>query len=142
LDSSDSEFSRTLGIFATNVLNHCFSNCRNIFVRRFDKRTNRHGAFWTLMIGTGLGVLAFVLQTFQIIHIHYTLSVGIMVGISAIIFEVISRLSPAPTSQEINQLTYYKGLEDDDEILPLYLNYKLHRAILMVLIFVILIWLR
>jgi solute:Na+ symporter, SSS family len=107
----------------------------------FDKRTNRHGAFWTLMIGTGLGVLAFILQTMNIIHIHYTLSVGIMVGISAVIFEVVSRLTPAPTSLEINQLTYYKGLEDDDEILPWYLNYKLHMAILVALIFMILIWL-
>jgi solute:Na+ symporter, SSS family len=107
----------------------------------FDKRTNRHGAFWTLMIGTGLGVLAFILQTKEIIHIHYTISVGIMVGISAIIFEVVSRLTPAPTSAEITQLTYYKGLEDDDEKVAWHLNYKLHMAVLVFLIFVILIWL-
>jgi solute:Na+ symporter, SSS family len=107
----------------------------------FDKRTNRHGAFWTLMIGTGLGVLAFILQTKEIINIHYTISVGIMVGISAIIFEVVSRLTPAPTSAEITQLTYYKGLEDDDEKVAWHLNYKLHMAVLVFLIFVILIWL-
>jgi solute:Na+ symporter, SSS family len=107
----------------------------------FDKRTNRHGAFWTLMIGTILGILAFILQTFKIINIHYSINVGIMVAISAVIFELVSRATPAPNATELKGLTYYKGLEDDDEVLPWYQNYKIHMAVLVVLIFAILIWL-
>jgi hypothetical protein len=73
--------------------------------------------------------------------LHYTLGVGLMVAISAVIFEVVSRLTPAPTMAEINHLTYDKTLSDDDENMPWHLNYKNQMALLSVLILMILIWL-
>jgi solute:Na+ symporter, SSS family len=107
----------------------------------FDKRTNRHGAFWTLVLGTGMGAALFVFQTLGWVKLHYTLGVGLMVAISAVIFEVVSRLTPAPTMAEINHLTYDKTLSDDDENMPWHLNYKNQMALLSVLILMILIWL-
>jgi hypothetical protein len=49
------------------------------------------------------------------VKIHYTLGVG---GSKYLIFEVISRMTPAPTSAEINNLTYNDTLTDDDEKMP------------------------
>jgi solute:Na+ symporter, SSS family len=107
----------------------------------FDKRTNRHGAFWTLIIGTILGIISFVMKVKGLHNIHYTINVGIMIIICAILFEGISRLTPAPTILETNNLTYHKGSENDDEKVAWHLNYKLHMGILVGLIFIILIWL-
>jgi solute:Na+ symporter, SSS family len=107
----------------------------------FDKRTNRHGAIWTLLLGTTLGVITFILRINGTLNLHYTLNVGLMVVISAIVFEVVSRLTPEPTSVETDNLTYFKGLEVDDEIVPWYQNYRFHIVIMTILIFTILIWL-
>ena len=101
----------------------------------FYKRGNADGAFWTLMLGTGVGILLFVLSQFDLWHVHYTINVGLMVGFSTIVFIVVSNLTPPPTEAQIEAFTYRKGLISDGmEGLPWYLDYRFHMVVLLALI--------
>lgn len=108
----------------------------------FYKRGNGDGAFWTLVLGTLLGVLAFVLGELDLWSLHYTINVGLMVAISTVIFIVVSNMTPPPTPEQIKYLTYEKGIiSQDTEGLPWYKNYINQMMLLVLLIFSILIWL-
>ncbi len=108
----------------------------------FYKRANGDGAFWTLMGGTALGILLFVLGELDLWHVHYTMNVGILFIVSTIIFIVISSMTPAPDQSQIEGLTYDPANIDlETEHLPWYLNYKYQMIALAALIFGILIWL-
>ena len=105
----------------------------------FYKRGNGHGAFWTLLVGTGLGVLLFILGELGLWNLHYTMNVGLMVLVSTIVFLVVSLLTPAPDPEQIIGYTYRKGLiEAGMEDKPLYLDYRFHMFFLVALIGVIL----
>lgn len=106
----------------------------------FYKRGNGHGAFWTLMIGTGIGVLLFVLGEMDIWNLHYTMNVGVMIAISTIVFIVVSQLTAPPSKDQIELLTYRKGLISDGmDGVPWYLDYRFHMVLLVLLIGYILI---
>ncbi len=108
----------------------------------FYKRGNGHGAFWTLVLGTLAGILLFVLEQFDLWHLHYTINVGLMVLLSTVIFIVVSLLTPAPDAEKIRSLTYKKELiMEGFTNVPWYLNYINHIIILVLLITGILIWL-
>ncbi len=108
----------------------------------FYKRGNGHGAFWTLVIGTAAGVLAFILGEMGIWTLHYTINVGVMFFLSTIIFIVVSNLTPQPTGEQLDQLTFKKVyISEGTEGMPWYLNYKYMMVVLAGLIFTILYWL-
>jgi len=108
----------------------------------FYKRGNGHGAFWTLLIGTSLGVFTFLLREFGVWNLHYTINVGLMVAISTIIFIVVSKMTPAPVASQIDQLTFNKAyIREGVEGMPWYKNYLNQMVVLALLIFGILIWL-
>jgi len=108
----------------------------------FYKRGNGAGAFWTLVLGTLAGVTLFVLEQFDLWHLHYTMNVGLMVLLCIIIFVVVSQLTPAPEAEKIKPLTYRSGLikEGFDDV-PWYKNYLYQTVLLALTIFGILIWL-
>jgi len=81
----------------------------------FYKRGNGAGAFWTLVGGTALGVLLFVLGQVDVWPFHFTTNVGLMVAVSTVIFVVVSEATPAPDAAEIAELVYRPGLLDADE---------------------------
>lgn len=81
----------------------------------FYKRGNGAGAFWTLVGGTALGVLLFVLGQVDVWPFHFTTNVGLMVAVSTVIFVVVSEATPAPEAAEIAELVYRPGLLDTDE---------------------------
>lgn len=81
----------------------------------FYKRGNGAGAFWTLVGGTALGVLLFVLGQVDVWPFHFTTNVGLMVAVSTVIFVVVSEATPAPEAAEIAELVYRPGLLDADE---------------------------
>ena len=101
----------------------------------FFKRGNGHGAFWTLVLGTLIGVLLFILGEMDLWHLHYTVNVGLMVLISTVIFIAVSLMTPPPTAENVELLTFRKELiMDGMEDLPWYQDYRLHMALLVALI--------
>ena len=105
----------------------------------FYKRGNGDGAFWTLVGGTGIGILLFALGEMDIWKLHYTNNVGISIAVSALIFFVVSSMTAPPTKDQIEMYTYRKGLIADgfeDEVW--YKDYRTHMVILFALIMYIL----
>lgn len=90
----------------------------------FFKRGNKQGAFWTLILGTLAGIVLFILGQFGYWPLHFTYNVGIMSGVSALIFIGISLATAAPDPKQIEQYTYKKELIMADTAgLPWYKNY-------------------
>ncbi len=105
----------------------------------FYKRGNGPGAFWTLILGTLIGVLLFILGENGMWPLHFTVNVGFMILVCSIIFIVVSQLTPAPSKEQIELLTYRKGLVMDGmEGYPWYQDYRLWMVILFGLIMYIL----
>ncbi len=100
----------------------------------FYKRGNANGAFWTLVIGTLLGVILFVLAQLGIWTLHFTSNVGIMVAISTLVFIVVSNLTPAPSAEVVERLTFRSSLLDvSDEGGSWYNDYRFWIVILILL---------
>ena len=105
----------------------------------FFKRGNGDGAFWTLVLGTAIGILLFILGENEMWPLHFTVNVGFMILVSTLIFVVVSYMTPAPDQEKIKLLTYRKGLVMDGmEGYPWYQDYRLYMVILVALIFYIL----
>ena len=81
----------------------------------FYKRGNGPGAFWTLVLGTGLGVLLFLLGQWEMWPFHFTTNVGLMVAVCTVIFVLVSRATTAPDQAAIADLVYRPGLLAADE---------------------------
>jgi len=115
----------------------------------FYKRGNGDGSFWTLIVGTLIGIILFLLgdknfcsllDSEQIWTYHFTTNVGLMVFVCTIIFIVVSKMTPEPPQDKIAEYTYRKGLMTEGmENMPWYQDYRLHMIILIVLIAIILI---
>ncbi len=106
----------------------------------FYKRGNGDGAFWTLMIGTVIGILFFALQLMGLWDLHFTMTVGITVAISTLIFIIVSRVTAPPSEEAIELYTFKKDLITmGTEGLPWYKNYLYHIGILASSIFILLI---
>ena len=104
----------------------------------FDKKGNAYGAFMTLIIGTLIGIILFVLQQFGLWTIHFTINAGIVVGISTLIFVFLSRISASPDAKIIDELTYKPELiNQDNEKMAWYQNYKTWAWVLFICIVVI-----
>ena len=100
----------------------------------FFKRGNGDGAFWTLVLGTLLGVLLFVLDQLGMWDLHYTINVGLMFGVSTIIFLLVSYGTPPPEAIDIEKYTYHpEQIGADMEGQPWYLDYRFHAVILVLL---------
>ncbi|MGB1448821.1 MAG: sodium:solute symporter [Flavobacteriaceae bacterium] len=101
----------------------------------FDKRGNGYGAFMTLVLGTLLGVLLFMMHQVNVWPIHFIITAGIVVGISALIFMVFSRMAPSPSQEIIDQYTFSKALiNQDNEGVMWYQNYQYWAALLFIFI--------
>ena len=105
----------------------------------FYKRGNGDGAFWTLVIGTLAGVALFILGQIGIWTLHFTINVGIMVGVSTIMFILFSQLSEQPDSEFIKEASYHPSLLNPSEKMPWYLDYRVHSVLLILLMTYVLI---
>ena len=100
-------------------------------VGAFYKRGNGHGAYWTLVLGTGLGILLFILGQFGLWPIHFTISAGIVVFISAVLFVVLSRYAAPPTTEVVRHFTFNRALINQDNVgLAWYQDYRLWAGLL------------
>ncbi len=94
-------------------------------VGTFYPRGNGDGAFWTLVLGTLIGLLMFILGQYDLWPLHYTINVGIAVGLSSIIFIAVSHATPAPDPDQVAKYTYSKDLiQMENEGLPWYQDYR------------------
>lgn len=104
-------------------------------VGAFYKRGNGDGAFWTLLLGTGIGIALFVLDLMGIWPIHYLMNIGIVILLSSIIFVVVSNMTPAPNEEVIQAYTFNKSMINlDNEDLKWYQDYRFHSVFIVFLI--------
>ena len=104
----------------------------------FDKKGNGFGAFMTLLWGTLLGILLFGLQQLGFWSLHFTITAGVVVGVSALIFVVCSRMKAPPTQEVLEQYTYHKELiHQDNETSGWVQNYLLWAGLLLACILVL-----
>ena len=106
----------------------------------FFKRGNGHGSIMTLTLGTAFGILLFVLEQFDLWHLHYTINVGVMLLFSTIVFIWSSYQKPAPDFDRIADLTFKKSLLNEGmEGLPWYKDFKYQAVVLIAVILTVLI---
>lgn len=107
----------------------------------FDKRANGNAAFWTLVIGTILGIAFFALKQVGLWSLHYTYNVGIIFGLSTIIFLIIGRLGEPPSQDVLDRFAFRKDLlASGTEDKPFYLDYRLHALVLLIIVAIIFIY--
>lgn len=100
----------------------------------FYKRGNGDGAFWTLVIGTLLGVVLFLAGEYGYSSLHYTYNVGLMVGVSTLIFIVVSNLTEPPSAEKIEEYTFRRELLSDGmDGVPWYQDYRFHSLLLVII---------
>ena len=106
----------------------------------FYKRGNGHGSFWTLVIGTIVGVLLFILGENGLWPLHFTVNVGFMILVCTAMFVGVSLMTDPPSKEQTELFTYRKGLVMEGmEGYPWYQDYRLYMVILTALILYILI---
>ena len=108
----------------------------------FYKRGNGDGAFWTLVLGTLLGIVLFALAQSGRWPVHYLLTVGIVVGLCTLIFVAISHRSPPPEPAVVQRFTFHRGLIDVENSVPWFQNYLLHSTLLLGLVVLTYLFLR
>ncbi len=97
----------------------------------FFQRGNRHGAIYTLYLGTAISALLVLASQTGYWPLHYTTNVGIMVAISTLIFVIVSLRTPAPDSDKVAPFVYRRALLNDGmEGLPWYQDYRFFAALL------------
>ena len=101
----------------------------------FYKKGNAHGAFMTLILGTVLGITLFILQQLGYWKIHFTITAGIVVLISAILFVIFSNHKTPPTKEVIEKFTFNNSLLSVENLnAKWYENYQLWSLILFIII--------
>ena len=101
----------------------------------FYSRGNGQGAYMTLFLGTILGITFFVFQQLGWWSVHFTVTAGIVVGVSTVLFMVFSNSAPPPTNEVIAHFTFRKELiNQDNEGIVWYQNYKYWALLLFVCI--------
>ncbi len=104
----------------------------------FYSRGNGEGAYMTLCLGTILGITFFVFQQLGWWSLHFTITAGIVVGISALLFIVFSHSAPPPSNEVIENFTFRKELiNQDNEGIVWYQNYKYWALLLFVCIVIL-----
>lgn len=101
----------------------------------FYKRGNGDGAFWTLVLGSLIGVVLFVLGLKEMWPIHFTINVGLVILISSAIFIVISNSTKAPDPEAVAPYVYDSSLiGEDNENVSWYSDYRIQGGILLALV--------
>jgi len=101
----------------------------------FYTRANGTGAFWTLILGTFVGIVLFALGQMGLWPLQFLLNMGLVTAICAVIFVVASNFAPPPTQDVIDRFTYHPRLLSlGNENMPWYLDYRLHSVIVLFLV--------
>lgn len=104
----------------------------------FFKKADGRAAIWTLAFGTLLGVVLFVLEQMGLWSLHYTFNVGIIFGLSTILFLVLGSVGERPSDEVIARFTFNQAhLRAGTEGKPFYLDYRVHAVILLVAVLLV-----
>ncbi len=111
----------------------------------FWARANRHGAFWTFVLGIGLGVIGFYMnEILGVFPIHF-LYAGLVSFIMSIVIHVTVSLLTEPPSPEktaglIWTREFWRQETEDIKGMPIWKNYRFLAAVLFVTTAAIVIW--
>ncbi|MEO1450180.1 MAG: sodium:solute symporter [Bacteroidota bacterium] len=101
----------------------------------FYPRGNGDGAFWTLILGTLIGGVLFLLGQFELWPLHYTINVGLVVLISTGIFMLVSNLTTAPDPEQVAPYIFRKSLiQLENEGVAWYQDYRYQAILLFVMV--------
>ena len=104
----------------------------------FYKRGNAHGAFWTLVLGTVVGLMLFILVQMELWSIHFTINAGIVLLLSTGFFVYFSQRAPAPSSGIVKDYTFSKALlTQENEESTWFQDYRFWAALLLIAIIII-----
>ncbi|TQV74260.1 sodium/solute symporter [Exilibacterium tricleocarpae] len=76
----------------------------------FYPKGNGTGALVTLLLGTALGMVVFILARLEIWTIHFSINVGLMFAVSCVIFVIASRWGGRATAEQLQGLVYHPAL--------------------------------
>ncbi len=112
------------------------------FMGVFYKKAGGRAAIYTLVLGHLIGLGLFVLGQFGYWNLHFTINVGIMFAVSALIFYIAGITEADPDPEKIRLYTYRKGLTKPEGITSIWLDYRLHIVglVLAMLTILILFW--
>ena len=85
-------------------------------VGAFWRRGNGDGAFWALVLGNALGLLALVGRLTGVWPVHFTIDVGILTAVSALIFVAVSLRTAPPDPDVVERTTWRPELLTDPEV--------------------------
>ncbi|MBN2308019.1 MAG: sodium:solute symporter [Candidatus Hydrogenedentes bacterium] len=97
----------------------------------FWKRGNGLAAFATLIIGHVLGAGLFCLGQMGIWTIHFTINVGIMTAVSAAAYVGISLVTAPPAPEKVAACAWTPALAESAGRVAWYKNYRIHSAVLL-----------
>jgi SSS family solute:Na+ symporter len=101
----------------------------------FWKRANRHGAFLTLLVGMGLGVVFFVMNEILVVfEIQFLYAAGVSLVMSLLIFAGVSLWTAPPPAEKTDELTwdvsYWHAETEELKELAWWQNYRYHSILL------------
>lgn len=86
----------------------------------------------TLIIGTALGLILFILSQVGYWPIHFTINAGIVLLLSTLVFIFFSGKAPAPDAAVIDKFTFSRRLVQlDNEEMAWYQDYRFWSALLL-----------
>lgn len=109
----------------------------------FWSRANRHGAFATLLLGVGLGVVFFILnEIIGVFEIQFLYAAGLSLVGSVLILVLVSLATEPPPKEKTDELTwdvsYWHAETEELKELAWWQNYRTHSVLLVITTVVIL----
>ena len=99
----------------------------------FWRRGTGGAAFQTLVIGHAVGVVVFYLSLQGIWDLHFTINVGIMTLLSAVLFVVLSLTQAPPDPAQVAEFTWSPEQSKPVEALPVWKDYRYQSLAVLVL---------
>jgi SSS family solute:Na+ symporter len=101
----------------------------------FWKRANRHGAFATLLLGVGLGVVFFILnEIVGVFEIQFLYAAGLSLVMSTVVLVGVSLMTEPPPKEKTEELTwnvsYWHAETEELKELAWWQNYRTHSVLL------------
>ncbi len=109
------------------------------------RRTTPAAAFWTFVIGLGVGLVGFVsVEILQVFEIHYLYSSCALFGLGLVLLVVLSNMTEQKEGEEVDQLIWRVKLwQDETQELagkPAWQNYRYQSVALLAVTAVIVVW--